>query len=106
MARDGEKRAVACEKKNGVRWQYVSSAAFSTPTSLVSVTGRLIFEKHAEKLDRLPLSSRGTVAYEHDLADHASVPEQLLCASCLGKRKSLRDERVDLLLLKEVEQGD
>jgi hypothetical protein len=27
-------------------------------------------------------------------------------ASCLGKRKSLRDERLDLSLLKEVEQGD
>jgi hypothetical protein len=26
--------------------------------------------------------------------------------SCLGKRKSLRDQRLDLLLLKEVEQGD
>lgn len=26
--------------------------------------------------------------------------------SCLSKRKSLRDERLDLLLLKEVEQGD
>ena len=26
--------------------------------------------------------------------------------SCLGKRKSLRDERLDLLLLKEVKQGD
>ena len=26
--------------------------------------------------------------------------------SCLGKRKSLRDERLDLLLSKEVKQGD
>ena len=26
--------------------------------------------------------------------------------SCLRKRKSLRDERLDLLLLKEIEQGD
>src|SRR2546425_12602233 len=43
---------------------------------------------------------------EHDLACHASLPEQLVRVSCLGKRKSLRDERLDLLLLKEVEQGD
>jgi hypothetical protein len=26
--------------------------------------------------------------------------------SCLGKRESLRDERLNLLLLKEVKQGD
>ncbi len=26
--------------------------------------------------------------------------------SCLGKRKSPRDERLDLLLFKEVKQGD
>ena len=44
--------------------------------------------------------------YEHDLACHASLPEQLLRMSCLGKRKSLRDERLDLFLLKEVKQGD
>src|SRR2546425_2823822 len=43
---------------------------------------------------------------EHDLAYHASLFEQLLRVSCLGKRKLLRDERLDLLLLKEVEQGD
>src|SRR5262249_28680908 len=49
---------------------------------------------------------RGPSAHEHDLACHASLPEQLLRVSCLDKRKSLRDERPDLLLLKEVEQGD
>ena len=32
--------------------------------------------------------------------------EQLMRVSCLGKRKSLRDERLDLLLLKEFKQGD
>ena len=37
---------------------------------------------------------------------HQVFSEQLLRASCLGKRKSLRDERLDLLLLKEVEQDD
>ena len=49
---------------------------------------------------------RVCVGHEHDLACHASLPEQLVRLSCLGKRKSLRDERLDLLLLKEVEQGD
>ena len=46
------------------------------------------------------------VAEEHDLTCHASLPEQFVRTSCLGKRKSLRDERLDLLLLKEVHQGD
>jgi hypothetical protein len=26
--------------------------------------------------------------------------------SCLGKQKSLRDERLNLLLLQEIEEGD
>lgn len=37
--------------------------------------------------------------HEHDLARHASLPEQLVRLSGLGKRKSLRDDRLDLLLL-------
>ena len=37
---------------------------------------------------------RSPVGHEHNLACHASVPEQLLRVSCLGQRKSLRDERV------------
>jgi len=37
---------------------------------------------------------------------HASLSEQLLPASCLGSRKSLHNERLDLSLLEEVEQGD
>ena len=49
---------------------------------------------------------RRPVAHEHDLAHHASVPEQLVRLSCLGKRKPLRDEWRDLLLLKEVEQAN
>src|SRR5262245_57734079 len=43
---------------------------------------------------------------EHDLACHASFLEQLVRVSCLGKRKSLRDDRRDLFLVKEVKQGD
>src|SRR6266702_6850572 len=43
---------------------------------------------------------------EDDLACHASVRERLLRASCVGQRKSLRDERLDLLLLKKIKQGD
>jgi hypothetical protein len=35
-----------------------------------------------------------------------SLPEQLVRLSCLGKRKSLSDERLDPLLSKEVKQGD
>src|SRR5688572_18454743 len=47
-----------------------------------------------------------SIDHEHDLAYDASLREQLLRLSCLDKRKSLRDERLDLLLLKEFEQGD
>src|SRR5215831_1793833 len=46
------------------------------------------------------------IGHEHDLACHASLPEQLVRVSCLGKRHSLRDERLDLVLLQEVEQGE
>ena len=41
-----------------------------------------------------------------DLACHASLPEQLVRVSCLGKRKSLRNERLDLFLQQELKQGD
>ena len=44
--------------------------------------------------------------HEHDLAGDASLPEQLVGESRLRKRKLLRDERLDLLLSKKVEQGD
>jgi len=40
------------------------------------------------------------VLKKHDLANYASRFEQLLCVSCLGKWKSLCDDRLDLLLLK------
>jgi hypothetical protein len=46
------------------------------------------------------------VAHEHDLAGDASIPEHLVRVSGHGQRKSLRDERLDLLLSKEVEQDD
>jgi hypothetical protein len=43
---------------------------------------------------------------EHDFAGHASFAQQLVRASCFRKWKSLCDERFDLLLAQEVEQGD
>ncbi|MDF3036618.1 MAG: hypothetical protein K0S28_1892 [Paucimonas sp.] len=43
---------------------------------------------------------------EHDRASHASLFEQLVRLSCLRKGKSLRDEWLNLLLIKEVEQGE
>ena len=50
----------------------------------------------------------GTVRprHEHDLADHASFLEQLLRVPSLGERKPLRDDGLDLLLVKEVEKRD
>jgi hypothetical protein len=53
-----------------------------------------------------PLEKRGlSFRTLRDLACHASLPEQFVRVSCLDKRKSLRDERLDLLLF-EVKQGD
>ena len=49
-----------------------------------------------------PDSSDDPLPHEHDLARHASLPEQLVRLSCLGKRKSLCDEWLDLLLLKQI----
>jgi hypothetical protein len=48
----------------------------------------------------------GTVRprHEHDLADHTSFLEQLLRVPSVGKRKPLRDDRLDLVLAKEVEK--
>ena len=46
------------------------------------------------------------IAHEYDLARNASPAEQLVRLSRLGKRKPLRDERLNLLLLQEVKQGD
>src|SRR5262245_43172432 len=59
---------------------------------------------HNAAFGRIPLRSRRSLAHEHDLADDASLAEQLVRASRLGKGKSLCDDRLDLLLLKEVEQ--
>jgi hypothetical protein len=50
--------------------------------------------------------SNQPVAHEHDLAGYASLPQQLLRLPRFGKRKSLRDKRLDLLLLKKVEERD
>jgi len=49
---------------------------------------------------------RGPVAHEHDLAGHASLPEQLMRVSGLGQRPALRDERPDLVLVQEVQQSE
>jgi len=49
---------------------------------------------------------RGPVTEEHDLACHAFRPEQLVRTLCLGKGESLRDQRLDLFLLKEVKEGE
>src|SRR5262245_64908722 len=45
-------------------------------------------------------------ADEHDLARHASRAEQLVCVSGLDQGESPRDERLDLLLLKQGEERD
>ncbi len=48
---------------------------------------------------------RCQVRDEHDLAGYASFAQQLVRKPCLSQRKSLRDERLNLLLLQEAEQG-
>ena len=45
------------------------------------------------------------VADENDLPCHTAFAEHLVRISCLGKWKSMRYERLDLLLLKEVKQS-
>ena len=42
--------------------------------------------------------NRNRVGHEHDLADHTSLPEQLVRASCLCKSKSLRYYRLEGIL--------
>jgi hypothetical protein len=56
---------------------------------------------------RFALSASRDVAlrHQHDLPRHASTPEQLMRPPCLGKRKSLRNEWLDLLLFKKVKQS-
>src|SRR5262245_38970981 len=44
------------------------------------------------------------VACKHDFACHTSLAEQLVRLSGLAEREALSDERLDPLLLKEVEQ--
>jgi hypothetical protein len=69
-----------------------------------SAMNRSISNMLASLLDHL-IGPENQGLLDHDLTCHASLPEQLVRASRLGKRKSLRDERLDLLLSKEVEQG-
>src|SRR5690242_16827418 len=47
-----------------------------------------------------------SVAQEHDLADHAPAGEQLMRMFCFPQRQPARDQRLDLLLSKEVQQGN
>lgn len=49
---------------------------------------------------------RRPIGQEHDLTYHASLAEQLLRLSRLHKRKSLRDDWLDLLLLQQVQESD
>src|SRR6187200_3061116 len=53
-----------------------------------------------------PLSRRcwSGVAHEDDLAYDSSLREQLLRAPCVGEGESVRNERLDPLLLKQFEQ--
>jgi hypothetical protein len=44
--------------------------------------------------------------HEQELAYHATLPEQFMRASGLFKRKSPRDERLDLSLSKKVKKDD
>ena len=46
------------------------------------------------------------VVEENDLPCYATLPEQFLRLPGLCNRESLRDKRLDLLLLQEVEQSE
>jgi hypothetical protein len=47
-----------------------------------------------------------SVVDKHELADHPPLAQQLVRLSCSRKRKLLRDQRFDLVLLKEIEQNN
>ena len=53
-----------------------------------------------------PSRERRPAAHEHELSCHPSLSKQLVRMSCLGKRQSLRDQRPDFVLSKEIEQRD
>ncbi len=44
--------------------------------------------------------------HEHDLAYHTTLADQLMRLSCMRERKSLRDYRLDVLVLQKAKQGD
>src|SRR5262249_44954347 len=44
------------------------------------------------------------IRYQHDLADHASAAQELVCVPRLAERQPLRDQRLDPLLPKQVEE--
>src|ERR671910_605155 len=52
------------------------------------------------------LRARGSIGHEHNFAGYASLLEQLVRLSGLNKRKPPGDKWFDLLLVKEVKQGD
>jgi len=58
------------------------------------------------RLLRRSCPAQRRVGHEYDLAGHSSLAQQLVRLSSFGKRKSLRDERFDLLLLKQVQERD
>ena len=60
----------------------------------------------APRSEKVPDTVSLCVAYEHEFAEHASLSQQLVRLSGLQKRKSLRDQRLDLVLLKEIEQNN
>ena len=43
------------------------------------------------------------VRYQHDLTDHASASQYFVCVPRLADRQPLCDQRLDLLLLEQVE---
>lgn len=61
---------------------------------------------HCAKLLCLSRFKLRFVVDENDLTCYATLPEQLLRLPGLVNRESLRDKRLDLLLLQEVEQSE
>lgn len=85
------------------RREWNNGVVLSRLRTVVSGAHRLRSERRFGS--RAPRCGRGRVAHQHDLAGHPSAGEQLVRAPCLYERKSLRDQRPDLLLPKEIEQG-
>ena len=76
------------------------------PRELAYSIGRIgaILPYRSYKFRNINSSSSRRLSHEHNLARYASLAKELMCLFCLSQGKSLCDERLDFLLLEQLEQ--